>query len=75
MPRVSLAALACLMLCACAPKKGVEIELLDMSGDWSPVITVHGFYDNEAAANDVIRGLESVSRTDETVPRQYRVRP
>ena len=68
--------LACVVLCSCSkPKKGVEIEMLTMQGAWERVITVHGYYDNEIAAQDIIRALHAVSRTDGTVVREYRIRP
>jgi tellurite resistance protein len=72
-------AIAAVTLSGCtseaATRGSAEIELRDLSGDWTPVITVHGYYDNEDAAKDIVRGLVMVSRSDGTAVRTYRVRP
>jgi len=54
-------------------KDFVEIEMLNLMGEWDPVITVHGYMDDEDAAEDVIRGLHAVSAADGTMQRTYRV--
>ena len=56
-------------------KETVEIEMHDLSGEWVPVITVHGYFGNRDAAEDVIRGLQMVSKNDGTLVRAYRISP
>ena len=58
-----------------ASTEAAEIEMQELSGEWSPVISVHGYYDNRAAADEVVRGLKLVSTADGHEPRLYRVRP
>jgi ABC-type glycerol-3-phosphate transport system substrate-binding protein len=74
-----IATVAALGLSGCSSNstdaKAVEVEMQEVSGEWSPVITVHGYYDNRAAAADVVRGLKLVSAADGHEPRLYRVSP
>lgn len=56
-------------------KKSTVIEMQELSGEWSPVISVYGYYDNRAAADEVVGGLKLVSTADGHEPRLYRVRP
>jgi len=54
--------------------RGVTIEMLTMDGTWTEMISVHGYYDNESAARDIVRGLQLVSQTDGTISRSYRIK-
>jgi len=56
-------------------KSEAEIEMRELTGEWSPVISVHGYYDNHAAADEVVRGLKLVSKVDGHESREYRIRP
>jgi hypothetical protein len=58
-----------------ATRKVAEIEMRELTGEWSPVISVHGYYDNDAAADEVMRGLKLVSKVDGHESREYRIRP
>jgi hypothetical protein len=53
--------------------KKVNIEMLNLSGEWEKVIIVHGYGSNEAAAKDVIIGLHAISEARGTKTRTYRV--
>lgn len=74
MKRITIAVFVLLLAGCSFEKKGVEIEMLTMDGQWTPMITVHGFYDNHQAAQDVVRGLREISRTDSTMVRTYRIK-
>ena len=74
MRRAVIALILCSFFGGCTAKKGAEIELLDMDGKWISIITVHGFYEDDSAAKDIIRGLQMVSRADGTAVREYRIR-
>lgn len=74
MKKITILALV-LLAAGCSDKnKGVEIEMLTMDGQWTPMITVHGYFDNYQAANDIVRGLHMISRSDATLERTYRIR-
>ncbi len=49
----------------------VDLEMFTLSR-WEPVATFHGFYLNDRACKDVIRGLSMVARADGGQARKYR---
>lgn len=51
----------------------IEMQSFLGGGEWEPVATVHGFFDNRVAADDLIRGMNLVAETNGTLKRRYRV--
>tara|TARA_B110001469_G_C9617123_1_gene307356 strand:+ start:558 stop:788 length:231 start_codon:yes stop_codon:yes gene_type:complete len=53
--------------------KKVNIEMLNLQGEWGKVIIVHGYGSNEAAAKEIILGLNIVSEGLGNGVRTYRI--